>query len=183
MTAMIKNAQGEWEDRTIETLHAAVVAHYTKIGLYDHATPLKQKCYALTEAGETTKAVLVNDLPEIKDGIGDILVCVINWCQLYECDFIGAYNTADIIMSEIDSDRLSTEIHAEIACLGNMGIELAGLLQLLDKLANNFNLTLADCLGCAYDVVFNRKVKPLNGTLVKEADWHKYPELERVEVL
>ena len=177
MTAYIKNKDGKFEDRTIEVLHAAVVAHYTKIGLYDHATPLKQKCYALTKAGETTKAVLINDLPEIKDGIGDILVCVINWAHLEGVDFMGAYKTADIIKFPLDSDKLSLDIHATISGLGNLGIDISWLLQLLEKLANNYDLTLADCLGCAYDVVVKRKIKFLNGVAIKDADWHKFPEL------
>jgi len=181
--AMVKNSvTGKWEDRSVELLHGLTVAHYTKLGFYDHATALKQKCYALTEAGETTKAVLVNDLPEIKDGIGDILVCVINWAQIEGFDFAGRVKNIGNLGGSFDSDDLSIEIHNILSDLAYEN-DISYLLRNLGRLAKNYDLTLADCLGCAYDVVIKRRVKPLNGTLVKEANWHKHPELEGVEPL
>lgn len=177
------------ETRSFKELHDSVVAHYTKLKFYKHARLMTQKCYALTEAGETTKAVLVNDIPEIQDGIGDILVCIINWSQLAFVDikqltkrrppsffFTGVPN--------IEPDKLCVIIHERICRLEKRDLKnLHMLVHYLERLAKKYSLTLNDCLGCAHDVVVNRRVKPLNGTVVKEANWHKHPELENVEPL
>ena len=182
--AMVKGDNGKFEDRTFEVLHDAVVAHYTRLGFYDHATALVQQCYALTEAGETTKAVLVNDLPEIKDGIGDILICLINWAQLESVDFMQEYGEAKILcVSRLSPAEAVILTHHEISNIGGVDVELYDLIETLHILAARFDLTLADCLGCAYDVISKRKVKLLNGTLVKEANWYKHPELEDVAEL
>jgi len=180
--AMVKGKDGKWEDRSVEILHGLTVAHYTKLGLYTNETALQQKGYALVEAGELTLEVLRNQPEEVKKEIGDVLVTLINWSQLESFNFMRAINDAGLLFHTYSSERLCVNIHAEISVAEDR-YDLIKAIEYLDTLARNYSFTLAECLGNAYDKVIARKVKMMGGVLVKEADWHKYPELEKVAVL
>lgn len=179
MTAMIKNESGVFEDRSIQVLHDALKSHYTDIGLYKNGTALKQKVYALSEAGEVCDAVIKEQAGEVKKEIGDVLVTVINWCNLYGVDFMDAYNSQHGKYRSYESEGLCILIHRVLCDLHTVK-SVFFLIRYLDNLAENYGHTLSDCLGNAYDKVLSRKTKMMNGALVKEADWHKFPELEMV---
>jgi len=51
-------------------------------GLYDKGDPKTQYIKLMEEAGETGKAILNNDMPEIIDGIGDMVVVLTNLAEL-----------------------------------------------------------------------------------------------------
>lgn len=51
-------------------------------GLYDKGDPKTQFIKLMEEAGETGRAILKNDEPEIKDGIGDMVVVLVNLAHL-----------------------------------------------------------------------------------------------------
>ena len=51
-------------------------------GLYAKGDPKTQMVKLVEEVGETAKAILKNDEPEIRDGLGDILVVLINLSHL-----------------------------------------------------------------------------------------------------
>ena len=177
--AMIKGDNGKFEDRSIEVLHDAVVSHYTKIGLYDHATPLKQQVYALGEAGElSVDGVLKNDLEEIKDGIGDVMICLINWAHLFKVDFIESFSLHDggEPYQKYSAEMLCIFLHSDISVMGEED-NLEIVISILVAIGVLYDLTLSECLGHAYDVVTKRKIKFLNGVAIKDADWHKFPEL------
>lgn len=61
-----------------------------------NATPQAQLNKALEELAELFKAESQGRLPDIKDGVGDVVVCLINYCALKDIDLtrclIGAYN-------------------------------------------------------------------------------------------
>ena len=54
----------------------------TERGLYDKGDPKTQMVKLVEEVGETAKAILKSDEPEIIDGLGDILVVLINLSHL-----------------------------------------------------------------------------------------------------
>lgn len=60
-----------------------------------NSTPSAQLMKAVTEMGELIDGEMKNDLPEIKDAVGDILVCLINYCALRDINLVqclkGAY--------------------------------------------------------------------------------------------
>ena len=60
------------------------------------ATPQAQLNKALEELAELFKAESQNNLDGIKDGVGDVLVCLINYCALKDIDLVdclaGAYD-------------------------------------------------------------------------------------------
>ena len=60
------------------------------------ATASSQLMKAVTEMGELVDAELKSDMPEIKDAVGDVMVCLINYCALKDISLVkcleGAYN-------------------------------------------------------------------------------------------
>lgn len=60
-----------------------------------NATPASQLLKAVSEMGELADAEGKQDLTAIKDAVGDILVCLINYCALRDLDITqclaGAY--------------------------------------------------------------------------------------------
>ena len=65
-------------------------------GLYDNGDPKTQALKLVEEVGETCRAILKNDTPEIYDGIGDCVVVLTNLAKLcgtsIEERTRGAYN-------------------------------------------------------------------------------------------
>ena len=66
-----------------------VVFYFDKIrdwaeakGIYDKGDQKTQYVKLMEEAGEVGRAILKNDLPEIKDGIGDMVVVLTNLAEL-----------------------------------------------------------------------------------------------------
>ena len=61
-----------------------------------NATPASQLMKAISEMGELCDAEGKQDLPAIKDAVGDVMVCLINYCALRDIDLVqclvGAYD-------------------------------------------------------------------------------------------
>jgi len=61
-----------------------------------NAKPHSQLLKAVSEMGELADAEGKNDLPAIQDAVGDILVCLINYCALRQISMVdclqGAYD-------------------------------------------------------------------------------------------
>jgi NTP pyrophosphatase (non-canonical NTP hydrolase) len=53
-----------------------------------NASPQSQLNKCLEELAELFKAESTNDLPKIKDGVGDVMVCLINYCALKDIDLV-----------------------------------------------------------------------------------------------
>lgn len=51
-----------------------------------NAKPHTQLLKAFSEMGELADAENKGDMPAIKDGVGDVLVCLINYCALRDID-------------------------------------------------------------------------------------------------
>lgn len=65
------------------------------LGIIPNSTPMAQWIKACQEMEELRQALVNNDLAEIKDGVGDVVVCLINLCALADIDLVsclkGAY--------------------------------------------------------------------------------------------
>jgi len=61
-----------------------------------NAKPVSQLLKAMSEFGELADAEGKGDLAAIKDAVGDVMVCLINYCTLHDIDLVacleGAYN-------------------------------------------------------------------------------------------
>lgn len=55
-------------------------------GIYDHSTPQAQALKAVSEIGEVADAVIKGDRDGLKDGIGDVVVCLINLAHMEGLD-------------------------------------------------------------------------------------------------
>ena len=66
-------------------------------GIYTNSTATAQLLKAVSEVGELADAELKGNVDEIEDAVGDVLVCLINYCKLAQLDLTeclyGAYNT------------------------------------------------------------------------------------------
>ena len=54
-----------------------------------HAKPHTQLMKAVSEMGELCDAELKGDMDGIKDGVADVLVCLINYCALRDIDLVS----------------------------------------------------------------------------------------------
>jgi NTP pyrophosphatase (non-canonical NTP hydrolase) len=60
-----------------------------------NSKPSTQLLKAMSELGELADAEIKGDMDAIKDGVGDVVVCLVNYCALRDIDltecFAGAY--------------------------------------------------------------------------------------------
>lgn len=60
-----------------------------------NSTPATQLLKAMSELGELADATIKGDVDGIKDGVGDVMVCLINYCALQDINLVdcmaGAY--------------------------------------------------------------------------------------------
>lgn len=78
------------------TLELDVIRWSEARKIIPNATPQSQLNKALEEMAELFKAESQGDMPGIKDGVGDVAVCIINYCTLKGINFVdclaGAYD-------------------------------------------------------------------------------------------
>jgi len=59
-----------------------------------NSTPAVQLLKALSELGELADATIKDDLGQIKDGVGDVMVCLINYCALQDINLVDCMESA-----------------------------------------------------------------------------------------
>jgi uncharacterized protein YabN with tetrapyrrole methylase and pyrophosphatase domain len=59
-----------------------------------NSTPMAQWIKACQEMEELRQALVNNDDAEIKDGVGDVVVCLINLCALADIDLVSCLSGA-----------------------------------------------------------------------------------------
>jgi len=69
-------------------------------GILEKATPQAQMLKTVEEVGELAEAIGKNDLPEIKDAIGDITVTLIIQAELNGLDFDDCLESAYNIIAK-----------------------------------------------------------------------------------
>lgn len=57
-----------------------------KRGIYEHSTVQAQALKAVSEMGELADAVIKSDREALKDAVGDVIVCLINVCEMNRLD-------------------------------------------------------------------------------------------------
>lgn len=63
-------------------------------GIIPHAKPHAQLLKAVSEMGELCDAEGKNDMPAIRDAVGDVVVCLINYCALKDIDLTSCLRDA-----------------------------------------------------------------------------------------
>ena len=168
--AMVKGDNGKFEDRTIEVLHDAVVNCCGPNGwdLYSQSDAISQQLKALSECGEACDSVNKGDSEQLKDDIGDIIVCLINWAKIEDHDFMADWRANGTALL-CDSDKWCARDLTECVAM-NCYIKdnLGSMICFLKELAARFGLCPVECLGVSYDVISKRKGRMINGTFVKD---------------
>ena len=81
---------------TFEATQMNVIRWAEDRKIIPRAKPHTQLMKAVSEMGELCDAELKGDIDAIEDGVGDVLVCLINYCALKEIDLVsclqGAYD-------------------------------------------------------------------------------------------
>jgi NTP pyrophosphatase (non-canonical NTP hydrolase) len=54
-----------------------------------HAKPHTQLMKAVSEMGELCDAELKGDMDGVKDGVADVVICLINYCALKDIDLVS----------------------------------------------------------------------------------------------
>jgi len=73
-------------------------------GIYEHSTPEAQLLKALSELGELADAVVKNDRDGMKDAIGDVVVCIVNYARITGYQFVAVESLLEMLHAEKKKD-------------------------------------------------------------------------------
>ena len=59
-----------------------------------NSTPSTQLLKLVSELGELSDATIKGDKPQIVDGVGDLMVCLVNYCALQGIDLVQCMEVA-----------------------------------------------------------------------------------------
>ena len=79
---------------TFESLQHLVLKWSHDRRIIEHSTSTAQLLKAVAEMGELADAQAKNDQAGIVDGVGDVLVCLINFCAIRKIDLVACLNSA-----------------------------------------------------------------------------------------
>ena len=57
-----------------------------------NSTPSTQLLKMISEVGELCDADIKDDMPEIRDAVGDIVVCLVSYCELRKISLLKCIN-------------------------------------------------------------------------------------------
>ena len=160
-----------------------------------NGTTQAQGLKLLSEFGEIAEGIKKNNIEEIKDGIGDVIVVAIMLEGILQNK--EGYKQTIVIPENLNTQEQSTnesvdEIMLNVnIVLGKLSdailkkqkniIELINSLIIeLNKLATKYNMTLEECLEQSYNEIKDRNgILTPDGVFVKSTD----PEYERIKKL
>ena len=88
--------------RSFQQLELDIIRWAEARRIIPNATPTSQLLKAVSEMGELADAEGKQDLPAIKDAIGDVMVCLINYCALRD---ISITHCLELAYDEIKDRR------------------------------------------------------------------------------
>ena len=123
----------------------------------------KQYLKFLEETGELARALLKNDVPEIIDSFGDVLVTVIILAKQ-----LGKPLSTNLYSSSYDVEgELSPYEFVNLLSTYYVSEEI---IDVIDLVAKSHGYDSVECLEVAYNVISKRTGKVINGSYVKD-DW------------
>lgn len=118
----------------------------------------KQRLKLLEEVGETARAILKNDVKEIKDGLGDIFVVLVilaeQESEVLCFDFFSFQDDSKLDFFVLFKEILKTDCYFSIAFLNDVCKKL------------NYDLT--ECANIAWNEIKDRKGTTIDGTFIKQ---------------
>ena len=148
----------------MEKLKDKVIEWAEDKGIFEKSDPTSQFLKTISEVGELADAVNKNDLPEIKDAIGDITVTLILHAEMTDSEL------------ELDVDECVGYENPKEAVLYLLQVlckivdyeEYGATIEALVAIASYYGWTLQECLQSAYDVISKRTGKMENGVFIKD---------------
>lgn len=131
-------------------------------GIYEHSTPLAQALKAVSEVGELADAVIKKDMDALRDAIGDVAVCLVNWAHMFGCKV-----TTGPLMENTGTAVPAQVLAADVAYLVGYVVRRTTYrtaapntahraLHTLQILARNSGLTFEECCQQAWDEIKDR---------------------------
>lgn len=143
----------------MEELQQKIIKWAEEKGIFEKSDPSSQFLKTIEEVGELASAVNKNDIPEIKDAIGDVAVTLI----------IHAEMTVEDIDFYADTYKYGNPKDSVFAMLGGLcEVDYDSIIGHLKTIADMYGWTFEECLQSAYDVISKRTGKMENGVFVKD---------------
>ena len=169
-------------NKTIQELVPLIQEWAKERKIYEELTPFDELLKTHEEVGELIKACYDNDKPAIQDAIGDIMVCLINYCHFIEQDVInGIKQAVELSISELEIILLVMGVYSSLGRLISInmwekdgesseinGIRVFSIVYYLNNIALLENSTLEECLNIAYNEIKNRKGRIINRKFIKD---------------
>ena len=145
-------------------------------GILEHGKPMKQLLKTLEEITELHAAIEDDNLEEIIDAIGDVVVTLIIYAKMKNIKLFpnGSEELSDSKGTAQDPYFLLDNCNKlmQLEKFTNDSVEkyytVQMMLFLLNQIANRFNLKIWECLHSAYKVISRRKGKMIDGQFVKD---------------
>ena len=146
-------------------------------GIYEHSTALMQLYKSISEYGELVDGLAKKNKQEVKDGIGDVAVTLVNVAAMLN---ISLEREVDLLRLDCITNRLVYSLHASLGrlldevtksdvCAAGVDAALHSSLYALRGVAHNEGLDFGECLQTAWDAIKHRKGKMVpGGVFVKE---------------
>lgn len=118
----------------------------------------KQRLKLLEEVGETARAILKNDVKEIKDGLGDIFVVLVilaeQESEVLCFDFFSFQDDSELDFFKLFKEVLKTDFYFSIAFLNDV--------------CKKLNYDLLECANLAWNEIKDRTGTTIDGTFIKQ---------------
>ena len=148
----------------------------------DEKTKTKQLLKTLEEVGELAGGLAKGSPPLVKDAIGDVLVTLIIFSKLNDFDYFSA-KYYELLNSGMYSFDKKADCNASLFGLCYELLEFKSLITednrysfssciktsifRLYNIAYRCDMTLEECLDCAWNAIKDRKGKTINGVFIK----------------
>lgn len=141
-------------------------------GIYEHSTPEAQLLKTLSELGELSDAVIKDDRDGLKDAVGDVAVCVINYAKMTDRNVEHPmFDPGEPINTEELIGVLARVIGIILAGETQCEFEIQYLLCCLVGICQREQLYFLGCCDAAWNEIKDRKgfLSP-SGAFVKDED-------------
>lgn len=157
----------------LDDLEPLVIKWADKKGILQNGDPYKQLLKTGEEILELLQAIKDNNLDEIEDAIGDIVVTLIIYAEMKKIpckrDFKNYLIKADNGTKTRMSIDYSLLLEAEENGDTKKQIQYHEMMIVkLHRIACKYNLNIWECLKTAYNVIKNRKGKMINGVFIRD---------------
>ena len=158
----------------LDDLEPLVIKWADKKGILQNGTPYKQLLKTGEEILELLHAIEDNNLDEIEDAIGDIVVTLIIYAEMKKITCKRDFKNHSFKADDAAAHRLLTD-YSVLLQAEKFGQSLKPIIDMhemmmikLHRIACKYNLNIWECLKTAYNVIKNRKGKMINGVFIRD---------------